>query len=355
VVGHGNARRRAVRIAARAAAVAGCAVFALASTVGSHAAADLVVPIPLVPITVPLPDPTTTTTVPDPTTTTTAPDPTTTTTAPTTTSSTPRRSTTTTTSVARAGGGGTPANQVSGPTSPGAVASSRRISRAPRARNADRPLFVVPTPFASGATIEPVTAASVPGSLTPDRLRTDFARATTLAPGNAHGFDGSALVGIVLAAATALVLALAQRDAARQRRSQATLVGAGALHLGRDESEAGVRDQLRLMLASGPFTATGSDCRSLQLLVQAAAHEGLEVRDPRGFIVRATNRLQRAYGIEPDRKRLPLRWAVDVSHPTLVVPAGYGYVMARTGPDDRGRLLAFTPGTEMLLWSGDCL
>jgi hypothetical protein len=152
-----------------------------------------------------------------------------------------------------------------------------------------------------------------------------------------------------------LVLALAQRDAARQRRSQATLVGAGALRLGRDESEAGVREQLRSMLAAGPFTATGSDCRSLQLLVQAAAHEGLEVRDPRGFVVAATNRLVQAYGVEPDHKRLPLRWAVEVGHPSMEVPDGYGYVLARTGPHDEGRVLAFTPGTEMRLWTGDCL
>jgi hypothetical protein len=71
--------------------------------------------------------------------------------------------------------------------------------------------------------------------------------------------------------------------------------------------------------------------------------------------VRATNRLVRAYGVEPDRKRLPLRWAVGVGEPTIEVPDGYGFVLTRTGPREEGRLLAFAPGTQMLLWSGDCL
>jgi hypothetical protein len=39
----------------------------------------------------------------------------------------------------------------------------------------------------------------------------------------------------------------------------------------------------------------------------------------------------------------------------MEVPDGYGYVLARTGPHDEGRVLSFTPGTEMRLWTGDCL
>ena len=106
---------------------------------------------------------------------------------------------------------------------------------------------------------------------------------------------------------------------------------------------------------TGAFTATGSDCRSLQLLVQAAALEGLEVCDPRGFIVRASDRLVQAFGSEPDHKRLPLRWAVEVRQPTASVPDGYRYRLERTGADQRGRVLAFTPGTDVRLWSGDCV
>ncbi len=213
----------------------------------------------------------------------------------------------------------------------------------------------MPTPSASGESVAPVTARGAQGAGAPDRLRNSFLRATDPASRSSRGFDGSALAGFALAAVTALVLGLAQRDAAHQRRSQAVLVGPGALRLGRDESEAGVREQLRSMLAAGSFVATGSDCRSLQLLVQAAAHEGLEIRDPRGFVVAATHRLVQAYGIEPDRKRLPLRWAVEIARPTVAVPDGYGYVLERTGPHDEGRVLAFNPGTEMMLWSGDCL
>jgi hypothetical protein len=301
------------------------------------------------------PDPTTTTTAAPPTTSTTAAPSTTTTTRATTTTTRRHRTTTTTTAVATVGG--TAPGQSAGPTRPGGAAPSRHPASSPSTpgRTTDAPSARVGTPSASGERIEPVTAGSVDPASAQDRLRSDFARSTTAAAGHGHGFDASALAGILLAVATALVLGLAQRDAVRQRRAQATLVGSGALKLGRDESEAGVREQLRSMLVSGPFTATGSDCRSLQLLVQAAAHEGLEVRDPRGDIVRATDRLVQAYGSVPDHKRLPLRWAVQVTTSTVEVPEGYSYVLERTGPDERGRVLAFTPGTEMRLWTGDCL
>jgi len=233
------------------------------------------------------------------------------------------------------------------------------VSATSRAKvRADAPRFRSFAVGPSGATVAPATrgadADANANVLAPDRLRSAASPATDPS-GSARGFDGAALAGVLLAAVTALVLALAQRDASRQRREQATLVAPGTLRLGRDESEAGVREQLQLMLAGGALTVTGSECRSLQLLVQAAAHEGLEIRDPRGYIVRATNRLVRAYGVEPDRKRLPLRWAVGVGTPTVEVPDGYRYVLSRTGPDHEGRLLAFTPGTDMQLWSGDCL
>jgi hypothetical protein len=349
-------------------------VGALALTVAAApAAADVVVPSPLGPITVPLPDPTTTTTLPPDTTTTTAPpDTTTTTAAPATTSTTRAPATTTTTRRARGtstttgrratsttagaaatgrGGSGTAGG---GAARPGVAPSARR-TRGSTASSAEvAGATAARTPSVSGETIGPVTS----GSSAPagdDPLRSDFARAAAFAPGHSSDFDGSALAGLLLALVTAVVLGLAQRDASRQRRSQPSLVGAGALRLGRDEDEAGVREQLRAMLVHGPFTATGTDCRSLQLLVQAAAHEGLEVRDPRGFIVVASDRLVRAYGSEPDHKRLPLRWAVEVADASVAVPDGFNYVLERTGPDRRGRRLAFVPGTEMRLWTGDLI
>lgn len=375
----GGARRRAGRPARSPRALASVVLLAVGAVtavggVAPHAAgADIVLPTPLGPIDVPLPlplpgpDPTTTTTLPDPTTTTTQPDPTTTTTVappattttrPSTTTTTrgPRR-TTTTTAAARTGNAVAAGGQAAGPPRPGAAsgASSASSTRS-AARAGSSPRFrTSPTSGPSGAVVEPATAAPTPGALAPNRLRSALSPASELAPGRTRGFDASALAGILLAGVTALVLALTQRDASRQRRSHADLVAPGTLSLGRDESEAGVREQLRSMLAGGALTVTGSDCRALQLLVQAAAHEGLEVRDPRGYIVRASNRLVRAYGVEPDRKRLPLRWAVGVGRPTVEVPDGYEYVLTRTGPHDEGRLLAFTPGTEMVLWSGDCL
>ena len=383
-----DARRRTGRPSRRPRAVASAVLIALgavtvAGGVAPHAAgADIVLPTPIGPIEVPLPlpdpvppDPTTTTTLPDPTTTTTVPDPTTTTTVPDPTTTTTTRATTTTTStrrtttttrarrsttttvVGRSGNALAAGGQSSGPPRPGATSGARR-GASPNARTRAGAASRFQPPASSGPhneAVGPAAAGASTSPIVPNRLRSALSPAAELAPGRAHGFDASALAGILLAGVTALVLALAQRDASRQRRSEATLVAPGTLRLGRDESEAGVREQLRSMLVGGGLTVTGSDCRSLQLLVQAAAHEGLEIRDPRGHIVRATNRLVRAYGVEPDRKRLPLRWAVGVGRPTVQVPEGYEYVLTRTGPHDEGRLLAFTPGTEMMLWSGDCL
>ena len=369
MLGHG---RRGGRAGAARAVAGGLLVLGgVLLTVGvAPAGADIVLPSPIGPITVPGPGDPPPTTTPPPTdpppttqpapTTTTAPA-TTSTTAPGATTTTTRasRRSTTTTAGARGTGRSPSTGQAAGPAPRGATGGSRaanatsvlgaRVSRGGATRG------IVSTPSASGERIAPVTARAGRATGSPDRLRDSFLRATDGAARRSRSFDGSALAGILLAGVTAVVLGLAQRDAAHQRRSQATLAGSGALRLGRDESEAGVREQLRTMLTHGAFVATGSDCRSLQLLVQAAAHEGLEVRDPRGFIVAATHRLVQAYGIAPDHKRLPLRWAVEVGHPTMAVPAGYGYVLARTGPTDDGRLLAFTPGTEMRLWTGDLI
>jgi hypothetical protein len=127
------------------------------------------------------------------------------------------------------------------------------------------------------------------------------------------------------------------------------------LHVARDRSERDVRAALLAGLAAGPVRTDGSDCRALQTVVKVAAREGLEVRDPDGFVVAATHRLARAYGSEPERKRLPMRWSGEVTEPTVAVPSGYEYLLERTGPDESGRRLAFAPGTELLLWDGGCL
>jgi len=158
-------------------------------------------------------------------------------------------------------------------------------------------------------------------------------------------------IGVLLAAATGLALGFHRREAAHRRA-----VGTpGALRVDRTRSEVDVRNALLGALAAGTVRARGSDCRSLQTVVKVAAHEGLEVRDPDGFVVAATHRLARAYGSEPERKRLPLRWSVEVTEPTVSVPSGYEYLLERTGPDEAGRRLAFAPGTELLLWDGGCL
>lgn len=127
------------------------------------------------------------------------------------------------------------------------------------------------------------------------------------------------------------------------------------MRVGRKDREFEVRDRLQQKIPLGALSVSGRDCRALQLLVKVAAHEGLEVRDPRGSIVRATARLVEAYGSDPDRKRLRLRWTVEVRHPTMTVPDRYRFVMQSAGPDGQGRVLVFTPGTELMLWDGDCV
>jgi hypothetical protein len=368
--------------------LAGAVPAVLAIAPAPAAGADIVVPLPLPlpPIEIPDPlpvDPTPPPTIPDPTTTTTTAPPVTTTTtvAPTTTTTRPRPTTTTrprpttttrprssTTTSTRPVAAVTPGGRSGDGASPTARAggSPSRATNAAGASNARRTARRAAVRATRAGSREPLVStgpgaradAGSAGARTP-LLPTERVRRAVPSAGDDRGspqrHDGTLLAGLLLAAATAVVLGLAQRDVAGQRRSELALVGPAALRLGRDDDEADVRTRLQLMLASGPVAVSGSDCRALQLLVRAAAHEGLEVRDPRGFVVRATNRLQRAYGAEPDSKRLPLRWSVEITRPTMEIPEGFEFALARTGADDQGRVLAFTPGTDVLLWSGDCL
>ena len=269
------------------------------------------------------------------------------------------RRTTTTTVGASAARRRSTTKQASGPTRPGATTgpsrrtsiSARRPDRAPvpravsrRARRAER--------RDRRARHRRLGA----GRLAPDRLRSDFAASAAdpcrgaVTASTARRSPGSCSPGRPRWCSGSRS-ATPPANAGRRPRSSAP----GALRLGRDESEAGVREQLQLMLASGAFTATGSDCRSLQLLVQAAAHEGLEVRDPRGFIVGPRTGSCRPTASSPTASACRCGGRSRSGRRRSRSPTATGTCSTRTGPDREGRLLAFTPGTEMVLWSGDCL
>ena len=91
------------------------------------------------------------------------------------------------------------------------------------------------------------------------------------------------------------------------------------------------------------------------MLVKVAAYDGLEIRDPQGFVGAAAARLVEAYDSVPDRKKIALRWALIVSAPTVEVPADQPYVVRPTGPAGEGRRLSFAPGSTVLLWDGELI
>jgi hypothetical protein len=160
---------------------------------------------------------------------------------------------------------------------------------------------------------------------------------------------------ILLATVTGLGLALRERDARGRRTARLRALIGQPLSVRRNDSEEDLRARLSSALAHGQLNVSGTDARSMQLLVKVAAYEGLEIRDPQGFIGAATERLVVAYDSAPDRKRIALRWAVIVSAPTVEVPTDQPYVVQRTGPAGEGRRLSFAPGSTVLLWDGELI
>ena len=324
--------------------------------------------LPTDPTTVPttVPDTTPPTTTAPPTSTTTAPHTTTTTRPPVITSrptTTTTRATTTTSrpTTRTTDGRGTSTPVATGTSTRAGVripAAKRKVLAAQAKRAAVKLRGASPLPNLAQA-----QGGSLPVDVSPrvitrktgdDRRPTDVTqfggRATT---GSGSGNSLMAL-GLVLAGALLLGVAAWRFMAGRWRRRPRAAFGA-PLFVDRDATEIEVRAALIAMLADGPIDVSGSDCRSLQMLVKVAALEGLEIRDPEGYVSRASETLVVAFGLVPDRKRLPLHWRVTVGHRSVDIPDGAQYLMQETGPNGAGRRLAFTPGTPLDLWDGDCL
>ena len=106
---------------------------------------------------------------------------------------------------------------------------------------------------------------------------------------------------------------------------------------------------------TGPVRVEGGDCQELQRLLTVAGIEGLEVRDEAGYLVAAAQRLRLAYGEVSERKRLPLRWSVEVLRSHAEVPDETGYVVERHRSNEAGRRILFRPGTLLYLWHCDVL
>ncbi len=333
--------------------------------------ADILVVDPSLPT-----DPTTVpTTVPDTTPPTTAAPPTSTTTAaPTTTTTRPpvitsrpttttTRATTTTsrTTTRTTDGGGTSTPIATGTSTSAGVrlpAAKRKVLAAKAKREAVKLRGASPLPNLAQA-----RGGSLPVDVSPRVItRKD---ANKRRPTDVTQFDGRASTGgesgnslmtfgLILAGAL-LVGVAAWRFVAGLRRRRPRAAFGAPLFVDRDATEIEVRAALIEMLANGPIDVSGSDCRSLQMLVKVAALEGLEIRDPEGYVPRASERLVVAYGFVADRKRLPLHWRVTVGHRSVEIPDGAQYLLQETGPEGHGRRLAFSPGTPLDLWDGDCL
>ncbi len=311
------------------------------------------------------PDTTPTTTPPDTTPTTSPPDTTPTTSPPTTTPSTrPGPTTTTTTRPKKSAGAPPTSGTASGSggsfvgSTPSGTAPARRARAA--ARRAAAGLAALP-PGTVAPTFPPVQGlpeVGGPSVLGATRSRRPVAPVPEAFTRSASGTNRVAWAigfGVLLAAATALGLALRERDARGRRASRLGALVGQPLIVDRNDGESDLRRRLDAAVAHGQVNVSGSDARSMQLLVKVAAYRGLEIRDPQGFIGAATERLVDAYGSVPDRKRIGLRWAVIVSTPTVEVPQDQPYVVQHTGPAGEGRRLSFAPGASVLLWDGELL
>lgn len=313
---------------------------------------------PTVPPTVP---PTSPPTTAPPPTTTTAP-PTTTTTRPPVLTSRPTPSTSrpsTATTLPRSTpttGGGTTTSGGGSSTNPDVFVSSR--TGKVLAAAAKQAFF-----FGDGAALPDVTPSTtglaavdvLPRVVTRPTTRRNVPRESSalgFATGEANALDPLNIAAWLAAAIGAVLLAFGVRAVVRSRRRATS---DAPLFVDRHAVEIEVHAALIALVAAGPIKVEGDDCRALQLLVKVAAIEGLEIHDPHGFVARASDRLVQAFGLDPDRKRLPLHWTVTVGHRSMVIPDGARYLMQETGPDGVGRDLAFAPDTPLDLWEGDCL
>ncbi len=312
-------------------------------------------------------DPTTLPTVPPtepPTTVPTAPPTTTTSAAPTTTTTRPpvittrpsttttRASTPTTRAASRDTGGSAAA-----PTASGARAQTPARRRAIAATAARRAVRLRDT--AGLPELSPTDGDQVPVEVSPRIATRPSARrqvpvdapALDARPNqSAPGSNPMALIAALAGVAGLALIVLGARAVTRSRRDRS-----GALFVERDAREVELHAALSAMVADGPIDVSGSDCRALQRLVKVAALEGLEIRDPDGFVARASDRLVQAFGYESDRKRLPLHWKVTVGPRTVAIPEGAPFLLQETGAAGTGRRFAFAPGTPVDLWDGDCL
>jgi hypothetical protein len=89
--------------------------------------------------------------------------------------------------------------------------------------------------------------------------------------------------------------------------------------------------------------------------VTVACREELEIRDPRGDLARAADRLTEAHGYAPQSSRLRQRWIVEVMRPTVEVPDGYAYLIEEWGARPGGRRVVFTNAASLDLAKGDLL
>lgn len=333
---------------------------AFALSVGLAPAASVGADILVVDPSLPTDPATVPTTVPDTTPPTTAAPPTSTTTAPSTTTSQPT-TTTSRTTTHTTDGGGTSTPIASGTSTSAGVrlpAAKRKVLAAPAKRAAVKLRGASPLPNlaqAQGGSLPVDVSPRVLTRKTADNRRpTDVTQFGGTATAGAGSGNSLMALGLILAGTLLLGVAAWRFIAGRRRRRLRAAFGA-PLFVDRDATEIEVRAGLIAMLADGPIDVSGSDCRSLQMLVKVAALEGLEIRDTEGYVSRASETLVVAYGFVPDRKRLPLHWRVTVGHRSVDIPDGAQYLMQETGPDGAGRRLAFTPGTPLDLWDGDCL
>ena len=96
----------------------------------------------------------------------------------------------------------------------------------------------------------------------------------------------------------------------------------------------------------GNAFVSGTDSRTLQRVVKAAARYGLEIRDPSGHLLMAGDRLNRARDYARHGARVRHRWAVQINRARVSFSESAAYRVERLGENPNGRRVVFDHGVE---------
>ena len=127
------------------------------------------------------------------------------------------------------------------------------------------------------------------------------------------------------------------------------------LRVAADDSDEVIAAKIERVRAVGVAIVSGSDSRTLQRVVNIAARNGLEIRDPSGHLLVAADRLNHARDYVRDAARVHHRWVIQINGATVSFSGPLGYRVERFGGNPDGRRVAFDVGAEFDLATNHAL